>query len=129
MNTPVRILAGIIGLLAAYAAYLTIRTNAWLPITIGLGSFEAVAALLAFWLAGLGHIPGERAILQRVLLIGVTIGGGAFGVGFAGPLIFSSGNQGPLLGIFMTGPIGFAVGCIAGFVWTRCRRGAEDLTS
>jgi hypothetical protein len=35
--------------------------------------------------------------------------------GFVGPLIFTpDANQGPLLGIFITGPLGFVVGLIVG---------------
>jgi len=35
----------------------------------------------------------------------------AFAIGFFGPIIWApDANQGPLLGIFITGPLGFAVG-------------------
>jgi hypothetical protein len=41
----------------------------------------------------------------------LTIGWIAFLVGFAGPLIVApDANQGPLLGIFITGPAGLTVG-------------------
>jgi len=37
--------------------------------------------------------------------------------GFIGPVIFTpEANQGPLLGIFITGPLGFVLGLIVGFV-------------
>jgi len=37
--------------------------------------------------------------------------------GFVGPVIFTpEANQGPLLGIFITGPLGFVLGLIVGFV-------------
>jgi hypothetical protein len=52
-------------------------------------------------------------------MIGVVTGSIAFVPGFVGPLIFSSSNLGPLLGIFITGPAGFVLGSIGGFVWTR----------
>jgi hypothetical protein len=44
---------------------------------------------------------------------------GAFGflAGFVGPVIFTpEANQGPLLGIFITGPLGFMLGLVVGFV-------------
>jgi hypothetical protein len=47
---------------------------------------------------------------------------GAIGLigGYVGPLIVTPGaNQGPLLGIFITGPVGFVLGSIGGFFWTR----------
>jgi hypothetical protein len=43
----------------------------------------------------------------------VILGGVGFAAGFFGPIIFTpEANQGPLLGIFITGPLG----CILGFV-------------
>jgi hypothetical protein len=37
--------------------------------------------------------------------------------GFIGPLIFTPGaNQGPLLGIFITGPLGVVIGAIVGAI-------------
>jgi hypothetical protein len=50
---------------------------------------------------------------------GLTIGMIAFLAGFVGPMLFGGGNQGPLLGIFYTGPIGTAVG----LVWGSLRAG------
>ncbi len=38
----------------------------------------------------------------------------SFVVGFVGPLILSNSNLGPLLGIFVTGPLGFLVGGLVG---------------
>ncbi|HEU4930076.1 MAG TPA: hypothetical protein VFU38_09625 [Candidatus Krumholzibacteria bacterium] len=47
----------------------------------------------------------------RILKPAVILGVIAFAVGFFGPLIWApEANQGPLLGIFITGPIGFFVG-------------------
>ncbi|ESY72623.1 multidrug ABC transporter permease [Mesorhizobium sp. LNHC252B00] len=37
--------------------------------------------------------------------------------GFVGPIVFTpEANQGPLLGIFITGPLGFVLGLIVGLV-------------
>jgi len=45
-----------------------------------------------------------------------------FVIGFVGPLIGAPGaNQGPLLGIFITGPIGFVAGAAAGWCYARAR--------
>ena len=47
----------------------------------------------------------------RILKPAVILGVIAFAVGFFGPIIWApDANQGPLLGIFITGPLGFAVG-------------------
>jgi hypothetical protein len=48
------------------------------------------------------------------------LGGIGFVAGFVGPIILApDANQGPLLGIFITGPIGFVIGGIAGFIYAR----------
>ena len=57
--------------------------------------------------------------LYRVALFGfigaLVVGGLAFVSGFIGPIIFMpNANQGPLLGIFITGPLGIIVGTILG---------------
>ena len=53
------------------------------------------------------------------MLIGAAPAGGAgFLLGFFVPMIVAPGaNQGPLLGIFMTGPPGFVLGFPPGFVY------------
>jgi hypothetical protein len=52
------------------------------------------------------------------------LGGIGFVGGFFGPMLFApSANQGPMLGIFITGPGGFLLGAVAGRVrWAMVRR-------
>jgi len=56
------------------------------------------------------------------LLTGACFGGIALGLigfilGFFGPMIFMpDSNQGPLLGIFITGPVGTVIGGVAGAI-------------
>lgn len=46
---------------------------------------------------------------------GLTVGAIGFAAGFFGPLIFTpDANQGPLLGIFITGPGGLVLGLVWG---------------
>ncbi|WP_214470664.1 hypothetical protein [Mesorhizobium sp. dw_380] len=48
---------------------------------------------------------------------GIILGVLGFVAGFVGPIIFTpEANQGPLLGIFITGPLGFILGLIVGLV-------------
>lgn len=55
--------------------------------------------------------------LKRIFLYGFIIGGICFLAGFIGPIILDpDANQGPLLGIFITGPLGFVLGIVIGFV-------------
>lgn len=52
--------------------------------------------------------------LRRVLALTFKVGGVAFLLGFIGPMILAPGaNQGPLLGIFVTGPLGLVFGFVA----------------
>ena len=66
-------------------------------------------------------------ILRCALLGGVILGGIGFAAGFFGPIIFRPDtNQGPLLGIFITGPLGFVLGIICGTVYGLRRAGKTD---
>jgi hypothetical protein len=61
----------------------------------------------------------------------VTIGLLGFLIGYIGPIIFyPNSNQGPLFGIFLTGPMGVLggaiVGCIVGVIRNRKARRAEQ---
>jgi hypothetical protein len=89
-----------------------------------------VAVAAAFWMARytwtrLGEVSGGP---WRAVTVGAwVVGGIGFCGGFFGPLIFApQANQGPLLGIFITGPLGFLAGGIGGYAywWLRRRDGA-----
>lgn len=55
--------------------------------------------------------------LLRILGTGLLLGLIGFVLGFFGPMILNpSGNQGPLLGIFITGPGGLLLGLVVGLV-------------
>ena len=59
-----------------------------------------------------GQEMGEP-MLKWGAILGIT----GFLGGFVGPVIFTpEANQGPLLGIFITGPLGFVLGLMVGFV-------------
>jgi hypothetical protein len=56
-------------------------------------------------------------ILASMFRWGGILGGIGFLIGFVGPVIFMpDANQGPLLGIFITGPGGFVLGLIVGLI-------------
>lgn len=62
---------------------------------------------------------------ETVLGFAAVIGGFSFAAGFFGPLIFTpQANQGPLLGIFITGPAGFVAGLLWG-AWRAAQRNAK----
>ena len=64
-------------------------------------------------------IPANKAIRYFLLplLWAIALGVVGFLAGFLGPMALNPGaNQGPMLGIFMTGPGGFILGGIIGFL-------------
>jgi hypothetical protein len=62
--------------------------------------------------------------MPRPLLYAIVAGGVGFAGGFVGPMIFDpTGGNGPLLGIFITGPGGALLGFVVGLVMdARARR-------
>ena len=59
-----------------------------------------------------------RKFVTQLLRTALIIGFIGFTIGFIGPIIFSpESNQGPLLGIFITGPLSFLAGLIGGGVY------------
>ncbi len=62
-------------------------------------------------------------VLALALSGALTVGAISFVVGFFGPMIWApEANQGPLLGLLITGPLGFVAGGIGGFVYGLVRR-------
>src|SRR5215469_17243361 len=62
--------------------------------------------------------------LVRSVLVGAVVTGGiGFAIGFFGPMILDpSSPQGPLLGIFVAGPLGLLAGAVGGAVFWAKRR-------
>lgn len=57
----------------------------------------------------------KTKIMTGSLKSGLILGVSGFVLGFIGPIIlYPNANQGPLLGIFITGPGGFLLGCVIG---------------
>ena len=61
--------------------------------------------------------------IKLIFAYGFAVGGICFLLGFVGPVILTpEANQGPLLGIFITGPLGFILGIIMGFIFSLMRK-------
>lgn len=74
----------------------------------------AVVGLLGGALLG-GFLVGRPVVAGWCLGTAFVVGAVAFVAGFFGPLLLSPDSpQGPLLGIFITGPLGFVVGAVIG---------------
>lgn len=60
--------------------------------------------------------PG--GLFTSILTGALTLGALGFTLGFLGPMLFApDANQGPLLGIFITGPAGLVLGAALGALW------------
>jgi hypothetical protein len=82
--------------------------------------------LFALGVAVLNGNFGERPrlILRGAMRPAAIVGGVGFVLGFVGPILVTPGaNQGPMLGIFITGPLGFLIGLVWGLAagWLRSR--------
>jgi hypothetical protein len=76
----------------------------------------------------LGSMPSD--LISSISLGGVVLGGIGFCVGFFGPLVFApEANQGPLLGIFITGPLGLLFGAVGGFIYWWVKRKKAEVTN
>jgi hypothetical protein len=66
----------------------------------------------------------EATLSASVLKWALIIGSISFTAGYVGPLLLSSSNLGPLLGIFVTGPVGIIAGALWGAVRWAVQGGA-----
>ncbi len=98
----------------------------WLPVSfVPLGeetwlarAVFLICAVAVGWFVWAKLASAHQGVISSILLGAILLGGLGFAVGFFGPIIFTpEANQGPLLGIFFTGPLGFVVGGIAGFFY------------
>jgi hypothetical protein len=62
--------------------------------------------------------------VETAMIVGaMVIGGAGFMAGFCGPMILMpEANQGPLVGIIYTGPLGAIAGAIGGLLYARWRQ-------
>lgn len=118
-----RVLAGSVALALSALVLVAWKNQLQQGVVVILASPVAllsVFAALLWWFAFRGHIPGSRRRMA-IACIGGCLAGGIGGLaGFIGPLILTpEANQGPLLGIFVTGPLGFVAGVLIGAVYAQ----------
>jgi len=88
-------------------------------------------SFLAGWTVWKSVHRNNMGLGLAVLSGALIFGGLGLSVGLLGPIIFASdANQGPLLGIFITGPLGCVVGAIIGYIyWSRHRQSGNGQNS
>lgn len=86
-----------------------------------LGSLAVSVAVTRYVWARLDDPPGS--LFGHVLRGAAIVGGIGFALGFFGPMIVTpDANQGPLLGLFITGPAGALIGALGGLLYGLSRR-------
>ena len=130
MKTTFRILLTLITVIASYIflywipfSFLTLLVDSELVPGIG-AAIPALAIGYFVWKKSGGISPG---LSTHVIMGGIILGAIGFIGGFIGPVIFTpKADQGPLLGIFITGPLGFVAGLIFGGlnwrIWVKNRK-------
>ena len=89
----------------------------WLPVILAWTAAIGVAGLVWTGTAARG------GFFSTVATAAVVTGGAGFCLGFFGPMLLApQANQGPLLGILLTGPAGFVLGGAGGALYWAFRR-------
>ena len=90
----------------------------WAPLALLLITLAA----LCWWFALRGDRAESREAIGATWKGGVWVGTPSFAAGFIGPvLIWPDGNLGPLLGILLTGPLGFVCGALGALGFRKLR--------
>lgn len=94
-------------------AYLYLSNGAFLLLARPAMYLMLSVVLLWFALKGSQAVERKRALVA--LAVGLGLGFLGFVGGFFGPILLTpDSNQGPLLGILFTGPLGVVLGCLLG---------------
>lgn len=110
------------------ALLLTIGAPLWAAsvLSLVLSLAAATATGRYVWTYGAGRGLG---LAGSMMLGALVVGGVGFVAGFFGPMLLApDANQGPMLGIFITGPLGLVFGAVGGAVYWKTRgpgRGAD----
>jgi len=104
---------------------LTITTSVshWVATAVAL-----VCAAFAAWLSWKLVAGDQLHAIVAVTGGALILGGLFFTIGFLGPMVISKDtNQGPMIGLFIAGPLGVIMGAIGGYVYvSRQKVGAEN---
>jgi len=105
----------------AFSTLFSGRTTAWVPLA---GSAVCAVIVGRYVWRRTASLP--QGLASSIVLGGVVVGAVGFVGGFVGSIIFApDANQGPLLGLFITGPLGALVGAVGGAVVWLGRRPHE----
>jgi hypothetical protein len=115
----------VFGLSSVIAGAILVVFQKFIPLFIQSIISYIIAFIPAFFVAKLvwkNSTIKKVSFFSSALIGGFVLGSIGFLGGFIGPIIFMpSSNQGPLLGIFITGPLGFIIGLIIGAVYYKVK--------
>ncbi|HEX7071375.1 MAG TPA: hypothetical protein VF190_11240 [Rhodothermales bacterium] len=93
-------------------SFIRFAGSGWVALIVSLASAGTAGYLV--W-TRMSDVSSDA--VRSTLMGALIVGGIGFTLGFFGPLLLApDANQGPLLGIFITGPLGAVAGAIGGFV-------------
>ena len=117
MTSIFRIVVSAIVMVATYY-FIYWTTLAFIPIPWGIAAVISYAcAMAAGWYSWTRTASLNSSLTRSVGYWAMVIGAIGFIGGFFGPMVFApDANQGPLLGILITGPVGVLIGGIGGLV-------------
>jgi len=125
-NAVARVLAGVMGVFLGTFALSVFAMQArfgFEPLGAAYGACAVMSAAICCWFARRGHVAEARERMRFAAICGFITGAVGFVLGFFGPILLApEANQGPLLGIFVTGPLGYLVGLPAGWLVARFRK-------
>lgn len=129
MKLIIRILVTLVVVLAMYSFLY------WIPFSLLFGVSWVPSALSLLSAMAIGWYVWKKletvptGYISCAMVGAVLLGSAGFCAGFFGPMIFAPGaNQGPMLGIFFTGPLGFLLGAVGGVIYwfVKARKEAEE---
>lgn len=121
MNRTLRVVLTVVTTVAVFfyvSIIAMVFLDSWhLPamLTSALAIIAAILSARYVWRYTLSVPVG---LVNSLVLGALLCGGVAFVAGFIGPMILAPhANQGPMLGIFITGPLGFVLGAVGGVLY------------
>ena len=121
MRTLLRLMLALVSVVSALFFVFWVSGAILMALGLPVWPSQAISMVMA---AGVGRYvwlrtdSAQAGLINSIGLGAVSVGAVGFVGGFFGPIIFMpEANQGPLLGIFITGPLGFILGGVAGAIY------------